>query len=410
MVNLAPHQLKALTELGSGKILLGETGSGKSRTALAYYIFKECGGTRRVNGEGDYSPMKTPKDLYIITTARKRDKYEWEDELAHYAYSKKENVDGVEVVIDSWNNIGKYKEVENAFFIFDEQRLVGSGAWVKSFYKIAKKNRWILLTATPGDTWTDYIPVFVANGFYRNKTEFNDTHVIYNRYTRYPSVDKYVGTKKLQRCRDSILVNMEFQKHTIRHFEDLLVEYDSVRFKDTVKRRWHEQEDRPFRNRTEMFYNIRQIVNTDPSRVSAIEKLLRDHPKLIIFYNFDYELEILRKLGESYFGDYAEWNGHKHEEVPTSDSWIYAVQYTAASEAWNCTTTNAMVFYSLNYSYRIMKQSEGRIDRMNTPYTDLYYYRLYSRSWIDLAILKALKQKKNFNESYYRFETKEKAA
>ena len=410
MVNLAPHQLKALTELGSGKILLGETGSGKSRTALAYYIFKECDGTRRVNGEGDYSPMKTPKDLYIITTARKRDMYEWEDELTHYAYSKKENVDGVEVVIDSWNNIGKYKEVENAFFIFDEQRLVGSGAWVKSFYKIAKKNRWILLTATPGDTWTDYIPVFVANGFYRNKTEFNDTHVIYNRYTRSPSVDKYVGTKKLQRYRDSILVNMEFERHTVRHFEDLLVEYDSVRFKDTVKRRWHEQEDRPFRNRTEMFYNIRQIVNTDPSRVSAIKELLRDHPRLIIFYNFDYELEILRKLGESYSGDYAEWNGHKHEEVPTSDSWLYVVQYTAASEAWNCTTTNAMVFYSLNYSYRIMKQSEGRIDRMNTPYTDLYYYRLYSRSWIDMAILKALKQKKNFNESYYRFETKEKVA
>ena len=45
-----------------------------------------------------------------------------------------------------------------------------------------------------------------------------------------------------------------------------------------------------------------------------------------------------------------------------------------------------------------MAQAAGRIDRLNSPYRDLYYYHLKSRSGIDIAISKALGQKKQFNE------------
>ena len=48
-----------------------------------------------------------------------------------------------------------------------------------------------------------------------------------------------------------------------------------------------------------------------------------------------------------------------------------------------------------------MHQSAGRIDRLNTPFTDLYYYHLKTRSGIDLAIAKALKEKRKFNESSF---------
>ena len=46
-----------------------------------------------------------------------------------------------------------------------------------------------------------------------------------------------------------------------------------------------------------------------------------------------------------------------------------------------------------------MEQARGRIDRMNTPFNDLYYYHLKTRSGIDLAISRALNSKKKFNES-----------
>ena len=464
MVDLYPHQQKALEKLHNGAILAGGVGTGKSRVAMAYYVKHEA-----------------PKDVYVITTARKRNSLDWEGEAAPYGVGKDATLAGA-LTVDSWNNIDKYKEVRNAFFIFDEQRLVGSGAWVKSFIKIAKDNNWILLSATPGDTWLDYIPVFIANGFYKNRTEFKREHVVYNSYSRWPKVERYLGSGKLVRHRNSILVEMPYLRHTVRKITYVPVEYDHELFQRVVKDRWHVYENRPLRDVAELFSVMRKVVNSDASRLESVRTLLRTHPKVIVFYNFDYELEILRSLSESStiqtvaFPDeetsrrndeilgtqareqtqrpvdttslnlmdlgvssasvaeptsailkpspidsmhgierttsglrslsdprfaIAEWNGHKHEPIPDTDRWVYLVQYVAGSEAWNCTSTDAMVFYSLTYSYKNWHQAFGRIDRMNTPFKELHYYILKSNSLIDKAIFKSLSAKKNFNESSF---------
>lgn len=383
----------------NGCILCGGVGSGKSRTSLAYY-YQEQGGKV---GTGDYVPMNSPKDLYIITTARKRDTCEWEGELAPFLLSThpESNYYKNKVVVDSWNNIGKYKEVTNAFFIFDEQRVVGYGAWTKAFLKIAKSNRWILLSATPGDTWQDYIPVFIANGFYRNKTDFIDQHVVYDWRAKYPKIDRYLNTGRLIRLRDRILVTMDFERQTVSHHEDVAVPYNISAYKALMRSRWNPWEERPIETAGELCYSLRKIVNSDESRRTALLELVEDHPKVIVFYNFDYELDILKSLHYGEGVEIAEWNGHKHQPIPDGDKWIYLVQYTAGCEGWNCITTDTIVFYSQNYSYKVMVQAAGRIDRLTTPYTDLHYYHLKSFSGIDLAISKALKEKKNFNEGRF---------
>lgn len=396
-IKLYQHQLDALRKMHNGCILNGGVGSGKSRTSLAYYFLLQGGKL------DPYKPMEYgAKDLYIITTARKRDTLEWEMELPIFLLSKdpKENSlnHGVKVTIDSWNNIKKYQDVEGAFFIFDEQRVVGSGAWVKAFLKITKVNEWILLSATPGDTWTDYIPVFLANGFYRNKTEFIREHVIYSRYVKFPKVERYVGLRRLERLRDRILVDMDFQRKTVQHHEDVYVRYDISKYKEAIKLRWDPYKQEPIQQAAGLCYVLRRIVNEDQSRQVALLELFEKHPKMIVFYNFDYELDILKGL---YYGDdveLAEWNGHKHQPVPTGERWVYLVQYTAGCEGWNCITTDTIVFFSQNYSYKVTEQASGRIDRINTRYIDLYYYHLRSRSGIDLAIWRALKEKKKFNE------------
>jgi hypothetical protein len=317
------------------------------------------------------------------------------------------------VVVDSWNNIKKYKDVEGAFFIFDEQRVVGSGAWVKSFLQIAKNNNWILLSATPGDTWQDYIPVFIANGFYKNRTEFTREHIIYSRFTKFPKIDRYLNTGRLIRLRNRILVNMDFRRETISHHEDVYVKYSIEKYKDVTRKRWNPWTNKPIVNASELCYSLRKVVNTDESRQLALLEIIEKHSRAIIFYNFDYELELLRNL---YYGEnveVSEWNGHKHQPIPDGDKWIYLVQYNAGAEGWNCIKTDTIIFYSQNYSYKVMVQSSGRIDRLNTPYTDLYYYHLKSRSGIDLAISKALKNKKQFNEMRFvkwNTNTKSKAA
>ena len=364
-VQLYDYQKQALGNMKNGCILCGGVGSGKSRTGIAYYFIKNGG---KID---PYSPMKKkPKDLYIITTAKKRDSCEWGGDLSPFLLTTNQEVAYYKnkVIVDSWNNIGKYSNIQGALFIFDEQRLVGSGAWVKSFYKIARNNEWILLSATPGDTWSDYIPVFVANGFYKNKTAFIHEHVIYSRFTKYPKVDRYVGTNKLIKLRDSILVDMDFKRKTIAHHNDVYVRYDISKYKDVIRNRWDPYENKPIENASRLCYILRKIVNTDESRIVSLMEILENTQRAIIFYNFDYELEILKNL---YYGEdtqIAEWNGHNHQPVPDSEKWIYLVQYTAGAEGWNCIKTNTIIFFSQNYSYKIMEQSAGRIDRLNTPY------------------------------------------
>jgi hypothetical protein len=399
-ISLYDYQLDAVGRMKNGCILCGGVGSGKSRTSLAYY-YQEQGGKL---GTKAYVDMQNPRDLYIITTARKRDTKEWEGELVPFLLTTNPDIAYYKnkVVVDSWNNIGKYKDVYGAFFIFDEQRVVGSGAWVKAFLNIARKNKWILLSATPGDTWSDYIPVFVANGFYKNKTEFTREHIVYRWINKtYPKIDHYVNTGKLIRHRNDILVTMDFNRVTVAHHEDVFCSYDISKYKDASKNRWDPFKDEPIINAAGLCYVWRKIVNTDESRQVALLELFEKHPKMIVFYNFDYELDILREVFSNAGCEVGEWNGHVHGAVPTASKWVYLVQYTAGAEGWNCITTDTIVFYSQNYSYKVMQQAAGRIDRLNTKFVDLYYYHLKSRSGIDLAISRALSQKKNFNEGKY---------
>ena len=397
-IDLYPHQKLAVEKLKTGSILVGGVGSGKSLTALAYYFIKVCHGEY---GER-YSKPKDPKDLYIITTARKRDTREWENECLPFCLSTDKDISvcGIQITVDSWNNIGKYENVKNAFFIFDEQRVVGYGTWVKKFLKITKSNEWILLSATPGDTWMDYVPVFIANGYYKNRTDFIRKHVIYKPFRNYPIIDRYVNIYILEKLRDKILVEMKFDRNTVRHMIDIRPEYDKETFKKVLKERWNIYTDEPIINSSEFMSVLRKIVNSSEDRINKVAEIIKERHGVLIFYNFDYELEMLRKICKDNKITFTEWNGHKHEALPRnrSNTWCYLVQYAAGAEGWNCIETDTMIFYSLNHSYKITEQAMGRIDRMNTPFTDLYFYKMVSKSWIDSAILKCLENKKDFNE------------
>lgn len=394
-VELDEQQLNAIKRLKKGSVLCGGTGVGKSRTAMAYYYTK-YGGYLDANAP---TKLKNAPNLFIITTAAKRDKREWDDEMAPFLMSSKasENKQSIDICIDSWNNIQKYKDIKNSFFIFDEQRVTGYGPWVRSFIRIADRNEWILLTATPGDTWMDYMPLFIANGYYRNKADFTRQHVIYSRYTTYPKIDGYLRESTLRAYRDEILVIMESKNEAEKHHIDIWCNYDKVLYKKIMRERWSYSKNAPLVNAAELCYELQWCVNSDPQRLYEVLRIAYEKKKVIVFYNFDYELYALRGL---IFGDdykIAEWNGHKHDPVPDWSKWVYFVQYTAGAEGWNCTTCDTLIFFSQNYSNKKMVQAEGRIDRRNTKFKDLYYYHLKSQSSIDLAISKAIAKKKDFS-------------
>lgn len=394
-MDLYPHQKLAVKKLKTGSILVGGVGSGKSRTALLYFYTRVCNG--KVN---PYAPATKYCDLYIITTARKRDTKEWVLECCAFVLP----TEYINVTIDSWNNIEKYKDVKKAFFIFDEQRVVGSGKWAKTFIRIARHNDWILLSATPGDTWSDYIPVFIANGFYKNRTEFGYKHIVLKPFMNFPVIDHYINTKVLEKHRDDILVIMKDQRTTKRHDEIVKVRFNKELYLTILKERWNPWKEEPISDPAGLSYSLRRAVNSDESRIEEIVKIVKDKLKCIIFYNFNYERDMLRKMCSDNNFIFAEWNGSKHQEIPKGDSWVYLVQYAAGAEGWNCIVTNTIIFYSQNHSYKLTTQAAGRIDRINTPFTDLYYYKLMSDAYIDKAINKCLTNKKDFNENKFKEE------
>ena len=393
-MKLYPHQEAAVERLKNGSVLVGGVGSGKSLTSLYYWHTKICGG-----GFDPYIPRKEKVRLYIITTARKRDTKDWEKELIPFL--PKEG----EVVVDSWNNIKKYTKVQQAFFIFDEQRLVSFGSWSKAFTTITKTNRWILLSATPGDTWSDYISLFIAHGFVKNKTDFNQKYCVFSRFSKYPKIERYVSEQELSRFRSRILVIMKDQRKTQRHYQRIFTEFDRELYNFVVKERKNPYNldpetglPQPCMDMGEVCRVLRRIVGETTYKLEALWELFNAHPKMIVFYNYDYELSMLRKWCEFEKIEWGEWNGHRHEGVPRGKRWVYLCQYTAAGEGWNCTSTDTLVFFSQNYSYKLMEQSAGRIDRMNTKFIDLYYYTLMTNSSIDKQISDAIKRKKIFQE------------
>lgn len=405
-IGLYDHQIDAINRMHNGCILVGDVGSGKSRAGAGYYYTRYGGNV----SSKSYVKMINPTDLYIITTPHKRDTLEWEGDLVPFLITPDPNLKIYDhnVIVDSWNNIEKYAKIKGAFFIFDEQRVVGYGPWAQSFIKIAKNNEWIMLSATPGDSFEDYMSVFIANGYYRNKTHFVQEHVVYKPFTRYPQISHFVNVGRLIRLRERVLVDMEDQRKTVPHDINVLVQYDRDTYKWVLEQRKDPETRRPLRNASELCSTLRRIVNSDQSRQERLLWIVRDHPRVVVFYNYDYELDMLKALDYGSDTEVAEWNGHRHEPIPKSDRWVYLVQYNAGAEGWNCIATDTMVFYSQNYSYRIMHQAAGRINRMNTQYVDLYYYHLKSNAPIDLAIQRALSRKKRFNEGrfYERLPTK----
>lgn len=394
---LYDYQMDAVNRMNNGCVLCGSVGSGKSRTGLFYYFQKNGGWIDK----DSYIPMRTPQDLYIITTPKKRDSLEWNGELAHFLlYPDKDGLTrfGNRIVVDSWNNIKKYIDVRDAFFLLDEQRLVTYGAWTKAFLKIAKQNEWIMLTGTPGDSYIEYLPLFLGNGFFRTKSEFINEHVIYSRYSKFPKIDRYINTRRLDRLRDRILVNMDYKHEINIHHTDVFCAFDTKKYKETMRNRWNPYKGEPVQDAGGLCHVLRRIVNSDESRQVKLLEILENYPRAIIFYNHNYERDILLNLGYTEGTEIAEWSGHAHQPIPEGDKWVYICQYTSAAEGWNCIRTNCVIFFSQNYSYKVMIQAAGRIDRLNTPYDDLYYYHLRSRSGIDLAISKALNEKKKFNE------------
>lgn len=374
-VTFKDYQKRAINQMHNGCILCGGVGAGKSLTSLGYIDKVYPSGT-----------------VYIITPARKRNTGEWFDDI------RKNDMDETRFVVDSWNNLSKYKDVKDAFFLFDEQKVSGKGTWAKSLIRIAKSNQWILLSATPGDTYDDYATVLIANGFVRNRTTWYDEYCVTKSQPFFHIVDhknKDVIDMMIRR----IFIKMDYQSDKKRIERVIPIQARSAgEEKEILMTHKAPGAQMPFTTFAAAIAYVRMNCYDKSKKTEALRKIIEKHKKIIVFYNFLSEkLEIERAAIDANV-TINFYNGQRHDPIPDTDEWVYGVQYNSGAEAWNCITTNAMVFYSPNYSYKTMEQAHGRIDRVNSPYECLYYYMLLNELNIDNKVMNALSSKKDFNE------------
>ena len=107
------------------------------------------------------------------------------------------------------------------------------------------------------------------------------SHVIFNRFVKYPKVEAYIDTWKLTENRQKILVHMHYEKKTKHVIKLMYASYDESLYKFVSEKRWNVYTDKPIKNISELCYVWRKIVNDDKSREDIIGRIIEEKRKVI---------------------------------------------------------------------------------------------------------------------------------
>ena len=125
--------------------------------------------------------------------------------------------------------------------------------------------------------------------------------------------------------------------------------------------------------------------------------------RLIVFYNFNEELEQLKRIAEEHERPVSEVNGHVKDldaYENKSDS-ITLIQYQAGAMGLNLQKANKIIYFTLPTMSELFEQSKKRIHRIGQKDTCFYYLMVCNGS-IEEEILQTLEMRKDYTDDLFR--------
>lgn len=394
MITLRSYQQDAVEALLNGKhIVVASCGVGKGFISLEW-----ARGTKKSN-------------VLVITQASKVKSNDFVEE-AKLLDEKWYNSQSSFTVV-SWNSLAKWlKEHQSENFadyaiIADEiQRIKNySTGMGKSFLKIASHTKcWAGFTATPGESWIQMMPYFVACGFVKHKTDFTNKFCVTQSFKGYIEIIGYNHEEVLNKWWSGITYfpdTKEMEKqlpsetHKVVHFKA------PTGYAKVLKTKTRLDTDEFIDTSMAMCHYLRQLC-CSKEKVEWLKEFVESlDTSCVVFYTYIEEGE---KIKEALKGvKIWEINGKKHD-IPTADTIgkhdVVLAQWESGSASLNLQFMNYWVSFSPCYSLTTSCQSRGRIKRIGQT-KPMFYYYLKTDHTIENDIYKALKEKRDFSETVW---------
>ncbi|WP_368076685.1 SNF2-related protein [Clostridium tyrobutyricum] len=154
---------------------------------------------------------------------------------------------------------------------------------------------------------------------------------------------------------------------------------------------------------TKMLY-LRQLSSQyNKNKVNQLKDILEStEDRIIIFYNFNKELEIIKKLCEKLDKPISIINGAVKDldNFNQYNNSITLVQYQAGAMGHNLQKSNKIIYFSLPLQSELFEQSKKRIHRIGQEKTCFYWY-LITQNSIEEQIYQTLKERRDYTNKLF---------
>ena len=157
---------------------------------------------------------------------------------------------------------------------------------------------------------------------------------------------------------------------------------------------------------TKMLYERQLCGQYSKDKLQAFQELLEStNDRLIVFYNFNAELEALKGICDSVERPYSVVNGESKDlyAYEHESGSITLIQYQAGAMGLNLQKANKIVYFTPPLSSELFEQSKKRIHRVGQSKTCFYYYLTCGGS-IEEKIYRTLAMRKSYTEALFESE------
>ena len=407
-IKLYPHQVRALEKT-------------KNFNHVAYYLDMGLGKT--FVGSEKLKMLNTNHNLIVCQKSKLQDWYEhmktYYPEYNTFIYSKTREIPPKSVIIINYDLVWRRPELlttlKNFTLMLDESSLIQNEKSNRSkFILKMKPTNVILLSGTPtGGKYEQLWSQLKLLGWNISKRLYWDEFIKFVKIDvgGFP-IKKVTGYKNVDRLKDklrthgAIFMKSDEVFQLPKQIENIIKVDNTKEYKKFNKDRLIKIDDTELvgdTSLTKMLY-LRQLSSQyNSNKTAALKDLLEStNDRVIVFYNFDKELEIIQEICNKLEKPISMINGHEKnlKNFTECNDCVLLGQYQAAAMGLNLQLSNKIIYFSLPLQSELFMQSKKRIHRIGQEKTCFYWY-LITKNSIEEQIFETLKQRRDYTNKLF---------